>query len=375
MTQTKHKVDTKNNDSWFRRVKDKIILWIFAKFFGLLIAIMISFKRRSRMSHNNGIAGEGWLKIVDNPEWPEHEFFVAGNKFPIRVRHASATFLDDAMKCIRSCSIKFSHEKFKSPFDIEMNTGQFSLFWSAASFLKFGAERQEKWGVEYEEYNRDYPDGHKGAVESIRIDPTSFQNLHYYAKTPFKFIGKDGILRYAKYRILPDDNAPESGINLDPSEWDTSNQRISPHETKGRNYLKYEWEDCIREGKAKYRLQIQLHESSKIEDPEIFNNMVVWDEEIHPWLDLAYFQLDKVLDWKESTLTTFSVKNMPKNLGVLPAKSIYDYNSLNYLRSHSEIARHARRWSYKILGFPPDIPNNDKRNSSDWAKGKYSRYS
>ena len=103
--------------------------------------------------------------------------------------------------------------------------------------------------------------------------------------------------------------------------------------------------------------------------------MVVWDEEEHPWMDLAYFEIERTLDWKESTMTTFSVKNMPKTLGVLPAQSIYDYNSLNYFRTHSEIARHARRLSYKFFGFPPEIPNNDLRNSSDWAKGKYSRYS
>ena len=78
------------------------------------------------------------------------------------------------------------------------------------------------------------------------------------------------------------------------------------------------------------------------EDPEVFNNMVVWDEDAHPWQDLAVIDIDKTLDWKDSLLTTFSVNNMPKTLGVLPANSIYDYNSLNYLRAHSELARMAR---------------------------------
>lgn len=375
MSEGQSKVKPRTDGTWLRRVKDKIILWILAKLFGLFIAVMVSFPKRSRMSHNNGIAGVGWLKIVDNPEWPEHEFFQPGRKFPIRVRHASATFLDDAMKCIRSISIKFADKRFKSPFDLEMNTGQFSLFWSASSFYKFGKKRAEQYGIEYVDYNRVYPDGHKGAVESLRIDPSSFQNLHYYAKTPFKFISMDGTLRYVKYRVLPADDAPETGIDENPSEWDTCNQRIDPYDTKGRNYLKYEWEDCVREGRAKYKLQIQLHDAEDYEDPEIFNNMVVWDEKEHPWMDLAYFEIERTLDWKESTMTTFSVKNMPKTLGVLPAQSIYDYNSLNYFRTHSEIARHARRLSYKFFGFPPEIPNNDLRNSSDWAKGKYSRYS
>jgi hypothetical protein len=83
------------------------------------------------------------------------------------VRHASATFLDDAMNCIRSISIKLSHNRFKSPFDIEMNSGETSLFWSAVSFLKFASSRKEKWGVEYVEYNRKYPEGLKGAQLAV----------------------------------------------------------------------------------------------------------------------------------------------------------------------------------------------------------------
>ena len=78
--------------------------------------------------------------------------------------------------------------------------------------------------------------------------------------------------------------------------------------------------------------------------------------------------IDKTLDWKESLLTTFSVNNMPKTLGVLPANSIYDYNSLNYLRSHSELARKARLFSYKLFGVPPPIPDNDNRNVSEWGE-------
>ena len=112
----------------------------------------------------------------------------------------------------------------------------------------------------------------------------------------------------------------------------------------------------------------QLRTASDDDDPEVFNNMVLWDDRIYPWVDLAYFNIEKVLDWKQSTMTTFSVNNMPKTLGVLSAKSIYDYNSLNYMRSHSEIARKARWLSYKIYGMVPPIPDNDNRNNADWGK-------
>jgi len=161
---------------------------------------------------------------------------------------------------------------------------------------------------------------------------------------------------------------PQTGlVREDLSDSDTCNQRVLPYETRSRNYLKYEYEDRVAREGAHYRLQIQLHQASNDDDPEIFNNMVLWDEGILPWQDLAEFKIEKTLDWKESILTTFSVNNMPKNLGILPAKSIYDYNSLNYLRGHSEVARKARLLSLKIFGMVPPIPDNDNRNAEDWG--------
>jgi hypothetical protein len=350
------------------RVYDKAELWVYAHGLALMLALFLSLPNRRRMSHDNGIAATGTLRIVDDPQFPAHGFFAPGKVYPCRIRHASATFLDDAMNCIRSCSIKFSDHHLRSPFDLEMNSGVVSLFWSAVSFLKFAQLRQEKWGVEYQNYNRRYPDGLKGSEAAGRRHVSSFHNVHYYAKTPFLFIGEDGIRRYAKYRVLPFDPEPETGLETDPSEWDQCNQRVLPHETRGRNFLKCEYEDRVAREGAKYRMQIQTRQAQDDDDPEVFNNMVVWDEDIYPWRDLASIDIDKTLDWKESLLTTFSVNNMPATLGVLPANSIYDYNSLNYLRAHSELARKARLLSYILFGLPPPIPDNDNRNVSEWGE-------
>ncbi|MBX2868449.1 MAG: hypothetical protein KTR18_07215 [Acidiferrobacterales bacterium] len=358
--------ESKSHDVWstIGRWIDKFILWALAKFFGLALAILMGLKTRQRMSHNNGIAARGSLRIVDQPQFPEHDFFAAGREFPATIRHATATFYDDAMNGIRSMSIKFSHDYFESPFDLEMNTGEVSLFWSAASFMQFARLRREKYGVEYRDYYRKYPEGLQGAEVSLRRNPTSFHNLRFYCKTPFLFVGKDGVKRYAKYRCRPLNNEEETGIITDPSAWDTCNQRILPHETRGRNYLKEEYEERVQNKEANYVLQIQTREAVENEDPEIFNNMVVWDEQEFPWLDLAVIEMDTPLDWTDSNLTSFSLNNMPESLGVLPAESIYDYNSVNYMRSHSEIARKARIFAYKLFGGPEEIPNNDDRNSS-----------
>jgi len=346
---------------------EKFVLWITSVMFGIGLAVFLSFPKRYRMSHNNGIAAKGLVRIVDNPTFPPHDFFEASRTFPCRVRHASATFLDDAMNCIRSFSIKFSDHHWRSPFDIEMNTGVINLFWSAVSFLKFAALRKQQWGVEYHDYYRKYPQGILGAQLSLRRDPSSFHNLRYQALTPYLFIGKDGVKRYAKYRSMPSDKEPETGITPNMSDWDTCNQRILPNETRGRNFLKDEYKARVAHGGAEYLMQIQLRIAKDDDSPEIFNNQIPWDENIFPWQDLAIVQVKEVLDWRETLKTSFSLNHMPKSLGIIPAKSIYDYNSLNYMRSHSEIARKARLFSYKVFGYPPEIPDDDNRNVSDWS--------
>jgi hypothetical protein len=219
------------------RAFDKAVLWLYAKTFALMLAIFLCLPKRQRMSHNNGIAATGTLRIIDDPRFPAHEFFGPGKVYPCRIRHASATFLDDAMNCIRSISIKFSHHHLRSPFDIEMNSGVVSLFGSAVSFLKFSKLRQEKWDVEYQNYNRHYPDGLKGSQDAGRRHVSSFHNVHYYCKTPFLFIGDDGIKRYAKYRVLPFDPEPQTGLETNPSEWDQCNQRVLPTRHAGGTSL------------------------------------------------------------------------------------------------------------------------------------------
>ncbi|MEO7175360.1 MAG: hypothetical protein ABIV51_05855 [Saprospiraceae bacterium] len=354
--------------TWLGEKRDLLVLWLTAKLTGVMIALMYSVKRKKRMSHDNGISGIGTVHMVENQSFPPHEFFAPGKSYPIRIRHASATFLDDAMNCIRSMSVKFSHEEFRSPFDLEMNTGPIGLFWSAASFLQFAALRKQDYGIEYKDYYRKYPEGLVGAQVSLRRNPFSFTNLQFYCQTPFLYKGTDGLKRYAKYRVIPFDDEPETGIQTDMSEWDTCNQRILPDEARGRNYLKYEYVDRINQYGAKYRFQLQVHPSSEPDDPEVFNCMKLWDEHLYPWNDLGIIHITKVLSWEDSCRSSFSVGNMPKTLGILPAKSLYDYNSLNYLRMHAEVARKWRLFRYKFGGPPPPVPDNDNRNQGDWEQ-------
>jgi hypothetical protein len=46
--------------------------------FKMLLGLATSIKGFGRASHPFGVGGVGEVKIVDNPKFPEHEFFSAG---------------------------------------------------------------------------------------------------------------------------------------------------------------------------------------------------------------------------------------------------------------------------------------------------------
>ena len=101
-------------------------LWLAARFFIVTVILWINVFRR-RMSHNAGCAGRGKLRIVSDPKFPASDFFEPGREFPCRIRHGAAGYLDEAMSQVRSVSLKFADSSFKSPLDLQMNTGRHCL--------------------------------------------------------------------------------------------------------------------------------------------------------------------------------------------------------------------------------------------------------
>jgi len=361
---------------WISRVADRMELWFCSRLFSGLIGLGMGLRSRERMSHNNGIVVRGKFRADPDPSLPPHHIFASGTSYDCRIRHAAATFYDDAMAAIRSCSIKLADSQWKSPFDLELNTGTITLFWNARSFLRLAKQRLERYGVEYGEYYKLYPVGKDAARRTLRRNPTSFSNLKYYSKTPLFYKSDNGVTYYAKYRVIPFEEVEETGIVEKGSpQWvEPENQRIDPvADNPSRNYLKEEFEELVQNRMAmdnpvKYRLQVQLRKKKKGEDPRIFNCCIDWpmpgETEAFPWRDLGVFELHETLNWEESLKTTFSFNNLPKSLGVIPAKSMYDYNSLNYMRKHIDSAKRMRLWAYKVKGVPPEIPDDDYRNSS-----------
>ena len=345
-----------------KNLYNKFILWLVSMMFAWFVAIFIGLGMRQRMSHNKGVAGRGRLKIIDNPKFPDHDFFKAGREFPCRLRHASVTFNDDAMNQVRGISLKFSDEQFRSPLDLEANTGGISIFWTAANFLKFVWNRREKGGIQYKAYYEKEPDGFLGAQISGKHKPTSFAKLDYYSKTPMKFIASNGLEHYIKYRFIPEDLPIEEAAIPDEQKLKVYDQRVKEGEDLPVNYLVEEYKQRLERAPVSYMAQIQLHESSANPDPATFDSRLVWDEEQYPWLDLAQITIDELLPLEETIKTGFNLKNHPKSLGFIKAKSIYDFNSVVYMRSKTKIAYLARHLAYAIFGLPKQPPIDAPRN-------------
>ena len=89
----------------------------------------------------------------------------------------------------------------------------------------------------------------------------------------------------------------------------------------------------ISQGAIKYKLQIQLHEIKPDDSHLILHAARKWDEKSHPWLDLADVTLTALLPIDVVERTRFSLDHRPPSIVIPPAETIYDYNSIPYLRS------------------------------------------
>lgn len=348
-----------------RRLYDKFVLWWYSTFFCWALVIVQSLIRRRKMSHNNGIAAAGRLRIVDNPQFPAADFFEPGREFPCRVRHATVSMMDDAQLTVKSASIKFADAAVDSPCDIEMNTGR-SLFWSAANFFEFVRNQHEHGGIQYESFYLKYPAGRDAGQDSLALNPSSYSRLDYRSQCPFLFMAKDGKRRYVNFRLIPADRAIEPLVN-DEAHIGVffGDQRVRPGETRNRNVLKHEYAKRLESGPIEYMLQLQLHEATDSDSPLIFCSNKVWDEATHPWMDLARVTIDRLLTYEEQLLMYFSLNNMPTSLGLIEATSIHDYNSLNYMRAKADPAKKARLLAYKWFGMPKALPDDGPRNVTE----------
>jgi hypothetical protein len=334
-------------------------LWALTTFILVLLTIE-ALRTRRRMSHTAGIAGRGTLRVVDRPTFPEHEFFLPGRTFACRVRHSSATHTDEAMLQVRGVALKFADSDYEAPLDIEMNTGQTSVFWTLRLFWRWTSMRLKMIRAAGPpdltpvlRYFDEYPAALKAARDGVRRNPSSFTRLYYHSGFAIHFRARDGHKRYAKFRLIPADRGPESGLpgrsDLDEV-WKT--EARLPGDTRPDDYLRQEWAERVNREGANYLLQLQLYEAQPGDTAEVLNSSRPWDESSCPWHDLATVDVREILSAAEASGLHFSIGHQPPSLGLIAAKSIDDYNSINYARRRMALAKHARIFAYRRKGAP-----------------------
>ena len=314
-----------------------------------------------RATHMRGQGARGTLKIVDKPEFPEHDFFEAGKEFECRIRHANASFYDDACTQVRSCSLKFANSDYESPLDVLMNSGPTSAFWNLKTFLDFSNARvgcsENNWDSQ-KKWMKSSPAGYIGTIDAVRHAPSSFTSMTYYSKIAFPFKARDGKIRYVKYRIEPCDLVRESGLISTAMQRQPWVQSRMADDGRPREYLRQEYQSRLKkQGKIEYKLQIQVRPWEQATDTaEFFNMNREWNEKTWPWMDLAEVRITNALPDEITERMGMWLGHHPPSLGLTDAYSPLDYRSLCWARPQVYPISRMNRSAKRMLNIQNKLP-------------------
>ena len=97
-------------------------------------------------------------------------------------------------------------------------------------------------------------------------------------------------------------------------------------------YLTEEFKARISRGPVKYKLQLTLHEVRSDDPPNILDIGRYWDENAHPWLDVADVTLTTILSPQASEALRFNVGNLPSSIYLLQARGTQHSNCIAHIR-------------------------------------------
>ncbi|MDJ0678113.1 MAG: hypothetical protein QNJ36_22465 [Calothrix sp. MO_167.B42] len=333
------------------------ILFFFYLIAAALLFMLAAFKNKGRATHKYGVGGAGTLKVIERPEFPEHEFWQAGKVFPLQIRHGAVTFEDDAAMDLRSASLKLSDRPEESPLDLIMNTGPRTFrdiieFWNFTLASVRGRKDNEPVSSKgLEAYCQSEPIFKEIFAETLRRAPDSFSQMYYDSKLVNYFKAKDGKLRYVKYRLIPENRGVDSGY-ISGEDWEKpwlQKRRID--EKRPIDYLRQEYIERLSQKSIIFHLQLRLHEDIQGDKSQIFTQEQEWSEETSPWLDLATVTIDRALSFEETEKLSFNIGRQPDSLGAVEGFTAHDPNSVNAARIRIYgLSLAVRRFTYKQSG-------------------------
>ncbi|XP_074620664.1 allene oxide synthase-lipoxygenase protein-like isoform X3 [Acropora palmata] len=282
-----------------------------------------------RPTHSVGIGAQGIAKIVADPKFPECEFFTPGRSYPVSLRHATLKSIDDAGLNFLGAAIRFADSDTASPMDILMSTGRSTVFFDAQGIFDAMEAHKSK---NLKGYYLKSPDYLAANIEGLRRAPESFYGQRYYSEIIMDFKAFDGVKRYVRFRLIPADGTPETGLLSEEDQRNVWDQKRLPSETRDKAYLKEEFRKRLQGGPLKYKLQLTLH-LPQLDDPvDILNVARYWDEATHPWLDVADVTMVVLLSPDATEKMCFNPGNLAPCLELLPARSIHHSNCVAHIR-------------------------------------------
>ena len=96
--------------------------------------------------------------------------------------------------------------------------------------------------------------------------------------------------------------------------------------------MKEEFKTRISREPVKYKLQLTLHEVRSDDSPSILDIGRYWDENTHPWLDVADVTLTTILSPQANEALRFNVGNLPSCIYLLQARGTQHSNCIAHIR-------------------------------------------
>ena len=105
---------------------------------------------------------------------------------------------------------------------------------------------------------------------------------------------------------------------------------------RAEDFLRQDFIYRVNNSDVKYILQAQLHapESPAVENSEVLNPAVAWDETFYPWMDLCEIGVDSIVgDNDEVSGLTMDPNRSPQCIKIPLATSPDHYASLGHARA------------------------------------------
>lgn len=281
--------------------------------------------------------------------------------YHVRARHANAADHDDRISTICGLSLKFykdSNSRDESYWDLTMNTGKYAGFWNFYTFSSmFAPLRVGRGNVPIEQVNpRPYPGVFQGWISSVRYNHSSYTVQKYHSLMVYHYTAANKDKYYAKFRVIPaDDNVQEDGLlNTYKLQKKSFSEVPLIKNVPGResNYAREEFKLRLKDNEegVRYKLQMQLKPRQLGDSYEIYNTAKLWDEE---FIDIGIIHLNQALHDEEIERTRYDPGCVPACLSFPDATSIYDYNSIAYIRTRvyrklSRLRLFFRDWGYTL---------------------------